>query len=81
MQGRVGVFTGTLIAKDRPSTEAERVVDLYEEDPPIWYPDRRPLMNECPCDHEGEHTSVENLLGAHFLPVSVVDLKSSTTVQ
>src|SRR5580700_11114763 len=25
-------------------TEAERVVDLYEEDPPIWYPDRPPVM-------------------------------------
>jgi hypothetical protein len=33
-------------------TEAERVVDLYEEGPPIWYPDRLPIMNERPCDHE-----------------------------
>ena len=33
-------------------TEAERVVYLYEEDPPIWYPDRPPVMNERPCDHE-----------------------------
>ena len=33
-------------------TEAERVVDLYEEDPPIWCPDRLPIMNERPCDHE-----------------------------
>ncbi len=33
-------------------TEAERVVDLYDEDPPIWYSDRPPIMNERPCDHE-----------------------------
>jgi hypothetical protein len=32
-------------------TEAERVVDLYDEDPPIWYRDRPPVMNERPCDH------------------------------
>ena len=37
-------------------TEAERVVDLYEEDPPIWYPDRPPVMNERPCDHEENGT-------------------------
>ena len=33
-------------------TEAERDVDLYDEDPPIWYHDRLPVMNERPCDHE-----------------------------
>ena len=33
-------------------TDAERVVDLYDEDPPIWYSDRPPIMNERPCDHE-----------------------------
>jgi hypothetical protein len=33
-------------------TEAERVADLYEEDPPIWCRDRPPVMNERPCDHE-----------------------------
>jgi hypothetical protein len=33
-------------------TEAERVVDVYEEHPPIWYPDRPPVMNSRPCDHE-----------------------------
>ena len=37
-------------------TEAERVVDLYEEDPPIWYPDRPPVMNERPCDNEENGT-------------------------
>jgi len=37
-------------------TEAERVVDLYEEDPPIWYPDRPSVMNERPCDHEENGT-------------------------
>ena len=33
-------------------TEAERVVDLYEEDPPIWYQDRPPVMNERPWDNK-----------------------------
>jgi hypothetical protein len=37
-------------------TEAERVVDVYEEAPPIWYPDRPPVMNERPCDHEENGT-------------------------
>jgi|ERR1700693_681119 len=33
-------------------TDAERVLDLYDEDPAIWYSDRPPIMNERPCDHE-----------------------------
>ena len=33
-------------------TEAERVLDLYDEHRPIWHPDRPPIMNERPCDHE-----------------------------
>ena len=33
-------------------TDAERALDLYEQAPPIWYPDRPPFMNERPCDHE-----------------------------
>jgi hypothetical protein len=33
-------------------TDAERVVDLYDEGPPIWYSDRPPIMNERLCDHE-----------------------------
>jgi hypothetical protein len=33
-------------------TEAERAVDLYNEDPPTWYQERLPVMNERPCDHE-----------------------------
>jgi hypothetical protein len=33
-------------------TEAERVVGLYYEDPPNWYPDRPQVMNERVCDHE-----------------------------
>jgi hypothetical protein len=37
-------------------TEAERAVDLYDEDPPIWYQDRPPVMNERPCDHEENGT-------------------------
>jgi hypothetical protein len=37
-------------------TEAERVVGLYGEDPPIWYQDRLPVMNERRCDHEQNGT-------------------------
>ena len=33
-------------------TEAERVVDLYDENPHIWFRDRHPIMDERPCDHE-----------------------------
>jgi len=33
-------------------TEAERVMDLYEEDPPIWYPDLPSVMSERPWDNE-----------------------------
>ena len=33
-------------------TDAERGLDLYDEDQPIWYSDRPPIMNERPCDHE-----------------------------
>jgi hypothetical protein len=39
------------------SNEAERAVDMYEEDPPIWYYDRwPPVVNERPCDHEENGT-------------------------
>ena len=41
-----------IAALDSFPTEAERVLDLYDEHPPIWYPDRPPIMNERPCDHE-----------------------------
>jgi hypothetical protein len=34
----------------------ERAVHLYQEDPPIWYHDRPPVMNERPCDHEENGT-------------------------
>jgi hypothetical protein len=37
-------------------TESERAIDLYNEDPPIWCPDRPPVMNERPCDHEENGT-------------------------
>ena len=37
-------------------TEAERVVGLYHEDPPNWYPDRPRVMNERACDHEENGT-------------------------
>jgi hypothetical protein len=33
-------------------TGAERVLGLYHEDPPNWYPDRPQVMNERACDHE-----------------------------
>jgi hypothetical protein len=33
-------------------TESERALNLYDEASPIWYPDRPPVMNERPCDHE-----------------------------
>ena len=32
--------------------DAERALDLYHEAPPIWRPDRPPVMDERPCDHE-----------------------------
>jgi hypothetical protein len=37
-------------------TEAERVLALYDEDPPTWHNDRPPVMNERPCDHEENGT-------------------------
>ena len=36
--------------------ESERALDLYEEAPPIWYPDRPQVMNERACDHEENGT-------------------------
>jgi hypothetical protein len=33
-------------------TEPERALNLYDEASPLWYPDRPPVMNERPCDHE-----------------------------
>jgi hypothetical protein len=32
-------------------TEAERIADLYDEDPTIWCRERPPIMYERPCDH------------------------------
>ena len=32
--------------------DAERALNLYDEASPLWYPDRPPVMNERPCDHE-----------------------------
>ena len=37
--------------------EAERSLDLYDEDPPIWYQERPPVINERPCDHEENGTT------------------------
>lgn len=34
----------------------ERAVGLYDEDQPIWYEDRPPVMNERPCDNEQNGT-------------------------
>jgi hypothetical protein len=33
-------------------TESERALNLYDEASPLWYPDRPPVMNKRPCDHE-----------------------------
>jgi hypothetical protein len=33
-------------------TVLERVVGLYDEDPPIWYAERPHIMNERRCDNE-----------------------------
>jgi hypothetical protein len=38
------------------ATEAERVIELYDENPPTWYHERLPVMNERPCDHEENGT-------------------------
>src|SRR5271154_4553199 len=35
-------------------TESERALNLYDEASPLWYPDRPPVMNERPCDHEDD---------------------------
>jgi hypothetical protein len=37
-------------------TESERALNLYDEDPAKWYPDRPQVMNERPCDHEENGT-------------------------
>ena len=37
-------------------TVTERVIGLYDEDPPIWYEDRPHIMNERPCDNEENGT-------------------------
>src|ERR1700675_1436536 len=43
-------------------TEAERGVDLYDEDPPIWHRERPPVMNERPCDNEENGTKAWRLV-------------------
>ena len=37
-------------------TVLERVVGLYDEDPPIWYAERPHIMNERRCDNEENGT-------------------------
>ncbi len=37
-------------------TVTERVIGLYDEDPPIWYEDRPHVMNERRCDNEENGT-------------------------
>jgi hypothetical protein len=37
-------------------TESERALDLYDEAPSIWFPDRPEVMNERACDHEENGT-------------------------
>jgi hypothetical protein len=43
-------------------TEAERFIDLYDEDPPTWYHERLPVMNERPCDHQENGTRAWRIL-------------------
>jgi hypothetical protein len=33
-------------------TELERVLEAYDEAPPIWYSERPPVMNQRVCDYE-----------------------------
>jgi hypothetical protein len=44
-------------------TVAERAMELYEEDLPIWCENRFHVMNERPCDYDENGTSVEVILG------------------
>jgi len=37
-------------------TAAERILGLYDEDPPTWREDRPYVMNERPCDHQENGT-------------------------
>jgi hypothetical protein len=37
-------------------TVSERVIGLYNEDPPIWYEERPHVMNERRCDNEENGT-------------------------
>ena len=37
-------------------TVAERVIGLYDEDPPIWYEDRPHVIGERACDNEENGT-------------------------
>ena len=37
-------------------TLAERVVGLYDEESPIWFEERRQVMNDRPCDYEENGT-------------------------
>ena len=48
----IAVGLAKIAALNTFPTEAERVLDLYDEHPPIWHPDRTPIMNKRPCDHE-----------------------------
>jgi hypothetical protein len=46
------------------SNEAERAIDLYDEDPPIWYYDRRPpVIYKRPCDHEENGIKAWRIVG------------------
>jgi hypothetical protein len=41
---------------------AERVIGLYDEDPPIWSEDRPHVMNERACDNEENGTRAWRIL-------------------
>ncbi len=43
-------------------TESERALDLYDENPANWYPDRPRVMNERACDHEENGTRAWRIL-------------------
>ena len=43
-------------ALDTFPTVTERVIGLYDEDPPIWCADRPHVMNERRCDNEENGT-------------------------
>ncbi len=50
------------VALDTFPTEAERAIELYDEEPPTCYHERLPVMNERPCDHEENGTKAWKII-------------------